>query len=469
MRDINASGISQFAATRRVAVAVLLAVALGSTVAAAQPTPRDCDAIESEHYNDRIDCRIENANVELFEYVDTVIEFDTARREMGRTPIFTGSHIEQMLSGRDRAQSAKTRSHEAQGFRATVKKQKSEDEDCYTKELIGDNKGDDVQPCEMGEDCEEVVGDDIGNEDGVCKLKGANREVCVQVCQQPLLSDMDTYDPEQAADTEKGLIELEDALVDATQQTKLATERMRAAYETRSGSGVNECDVYLFDLAPTATAKQVAQVAKNASGAAFNGCSVVCNQDAFGWNCEAACLALAIVDGVLNAVNDGLSVADGNNGSAQLDRVAKCTTQLDGEISSISGKVDGTQAALDEVNEMLEAVDAKIELLMTLMEERFNVVDNYLCLPQGQRQCFPGGAPTSTGAGAPALGAANPVLGVPDGGLVSASPRGTQGAEVQAVTETEDAAESETGTEPQTRSREPRRRLDRHVDGSSPN
>jgi hypothetical protein len=404
MRHAKITRRSWLTAPARIALTFVAGIA---SVTAAPPVPRDCDAIPADQYNDRIDCKVENANVDLFAYVDTVIEFDMARRDMGRDPIFTGSHIEQMLAGRERAQNAKTRSHQAEGFRGTVKKQKSEDEDCYTKELIGDNKGDDIQPCVMGEDCEEVIGDGIGDDDGKCKLKGNNREVCVQVCQQPLASDMDTYDPDQAVDTEEGLEELDAALVDANEQTRQALERMRAAYHGQAQSDdVDECGTYLFDLAPTATALQVAQVAKNASSAAFNGCSVVCNQDAFGWNCEAACLALAIVDGVLNAINDGLSVADGNNGSAQLDRVARCTTQLNEDIASVSGKVDGNQAALDDVNEKLDAVTEQIELLMDMMGQRFDVVDNYLCLPQGQRQCFPDGAPSSDAP--PPLGGAGP-------------------------------------------------------------
>jgi hypothetical protein len=121
----------------------------------APPVYRDCDMeFTADQYNDRVDCKTENANVSLYDYIDTVIQFDKMRRSMGREPIFTDSQMEQMLAGRERAQNAKNRSHAAQVFRGTAKKQKSEDEDCYTKEIIGDNKGDDEQPCVAGEDCE---------------------------------------------------------------------------------------------------------------------------------------------------------------------------------------------------------------------------------------------------------------------------------------------------------------------------
>jgi len=376
---------------------------------AGMPVSRDCDALFSPgEYNDRIDCKTENANVALFEYVDAVVEFDRSRRELDREPIFTDSQMEQLLRGRERAQGAKNRTHEAKTFRGQVKRQKPEDEDCYTMELLNDNKGDDIQPCVAGEDCEEVIGDGIGNDDGKCKLQGNNREVCVQVCQQPLPTDEETYDPAQAQDTEKGLEELQMALADATEETRKAIDRMRENHEATRGQ--DDCGMFEFDLAPTATALQVAQVAKNASGAAFNGCSVVCNQDAFGWNCEAACLVFAIIDGVLNGVNDALSIADGNNGSAQLDRVARCSEQLDDKVSGIAGSVDenaaaidGLETQLDEVQVQLGDLRVQIDLLAELMIQRFDMVDGYLCIPQGQRECFPdGGETTSVETAAPA-------------------------------------------------------------------
>jgi len=359
------------------------------------PVSQDCDSLyDPDQYNSRIDCKTENINVALFDCVDAVIDFDRARRGMGREPIFTDSQTDQLLAGRDRAQSAKNRAHDAQSFRGQVKKQKAEDEDCYTMERLNDNKGDDIQPCVSGEDCEEVIGDGIGNDDGKCKLQGNNREVCVQVCQQPLSTDADTYDPEQAFDTENGLEELAGALIDATAETRRAKDRMAERYAVAQGRD-NECAQFQFDLAPTAVALQVAQVAKNASGAAFNGCSVVCNQDAFGWNCEAACLAFAIIDGVLNGINDALSIADGSNGSAQLDRVARCAEQLDTEIAGISSTVEGNAAAIDGLEQQMTDLQTQISALTEIMLQRFDVVEGYLCIPQGRRECFPDGETAS--------------------------------------------------------------------------
>jgi hypothetical protein len=181
---------------------------------------------------------------------------------------------------------------------------------------------------------------------------------------------------------------------------------MQSAYSNRlAEDAADDCGMFEFDLFPGAVALQVAQVVKNATGATFNGCSVVCNQDAFGWNCEAACLVFAIIDGIANAINDALAIADGNNGSAQLDRVARCTTQLNSEVNGISASVDGNAAALDGVEEQLDevavqlsALTAQVEALSAMMGQRFDTVDGFLCVPQGQRECFPGGALGATGA-----------------------------------------------------------------------
>jgi hypothetical protein len=274
----------------------------------------------------------------------------------------------------------------AKAFRGQVKRQKAEDEDCYVKELIGDGTGDDVQPCEKNEDCEEVIGDEVGDDVQPCKVKGnpASREVCVQVCQQPLPDEPENYDSEVAFDTEQGLEELEVVLVDATDEVKAAITRMSQHYETRPADA-DDCDMYEFGLFPGSVAMQASQVAKNVADAVFNSCSVACNQDAFGWNCEAACVVFAVVAGVLNGVDDAFAVLDGANGSDQLDRVAKCTRQL-------GIAVEGTQETIDDVEEKVDALKQQIENLTMLMEERFLVIEDHLCRPQGQRECFPDGA-----------------------------------------------------------------------------
>jgi hypothetical protein len=363
---------------------------------ATPPQIRDCDGeFAVNEYNNRIDCKTENANVALFDYVDTVIEFEKMRREFGRVPLFTDAQMDHLTSARERAQNAKNRSHAAKSFRGQVKKQKAEDEDCYVKERLGDmadpHGGDDVQPCEKNEICEELAGDQVGNDDGICDVAGnpKDREVCVLVCQQTLLDDDETYDGDSAFDTEQGLEELEVVIGDATNEVKKAMARMQAYYSTRPSGPVDECETFEFDLFPPSYALQASQVAKNVADAVFNSCSVACNQDAFGWNCEAACVVFAVISGVLNGVDDAFSVIDGANGSEQLDRVAKCNRQLNQKLIALALAGEATDAAI-------EALALQVEAMTKLVETRFLDVEDHLCTPQGQRECFPDGVERTT-------------------------------------------------------------------------
>jgi hypothetical protein len=385
---------------------ILAALALSGAVShaayAAPPMHRDCNSdFPSDQFNDRLDCKTENVNEALYRYIDAAIELDTVGQSLGRSPIFSESQVQSMMAGRERAQNAKGRAHDAELFRGSVKKQKRVEDDCYIKEIIGDmggpHGGNDIQPCEAGENCEEVIGDGIGDDDGICEMHGPHREVCTQVCQQPVQDDEDNYDPNIAADTEQDLDEVETVINDATTAIDEATAKMRAAYASRPpGFDATDCDQYLYGRFPGPAVLQATQIAKNITGAAFNGCSVTCNQDAFGWNCEAACLGLAIIDGIANGINDGFSVADNKNSSEQADHMARCTTQLHTEVGSISTAVNGNQASLDEVTLRLAEVSAKLDslteqlnTLASVMAGRFDSVDNQLCTPQGQRACFP--------------------------------------------------------------------------------
>ena len=372
------------------AVLTLFAVpVLAAPAPPVDPLLRDCQAIPADQYNDRIDCKTENANVALFEYVDTVIEFDKMRRAFCRMPLFTDSQMDHLTSARERAQSAKNRSHEAKSFRGQVRKQQAADEDCYIKERIGDKSdphgGDDIQPCDKNEICEELAGDQIGNDDGICDVTGnpKDREVCVRVCQQASPDD-EPYDPGSAFDTEEGLQELEVVINDATGEVEKAMARMQAYYASRPPGPVDECATFEFGLFPPGYALQASQVAKNVADAVFNSCSVACNQDAFGWNCEAACVVFAVIGGVLNGVDDAFSVIDGANGSDQLDRVAKCNRQLNQKIVLLEARGKATGDAVD-------ALVLQVEALTALVESRFLDVEDHLCRPQGQRECFPDG------------------------------------------------------------------------------
>ena len=378
---------------------VFLSVCFAPVLAAPTDDPQyqTCDLIYTgDQHNDRIDCKAENVTSRLYDYVDTVIEFERSRRAYGREPILTDLQMKHLDQAKERAKKSKDRSHDALGFAASVRKQQSRERDCFIKEFQGDDDG----ICEKGEVCQELHGDGIGNDDNICMTKGNPklREVCEEICQTGA-ADEEPYDPGVAFDTEQGLVELDAALFEATDEIQRAMRRMHDYYASRPAeSPTGECEAFEFDLFPQWYALQASQAAKNIAEAVFNSCSAACQQDAFGWNCHAACLVFALITSALNTVDDAFTVIDGGNGSTQLDRVAKCARQMNTEIGDLSvtvnengdaiGDIDGK---LDALADQIQALSKQIEALTTFVDARFIVVEDHLCTPQGLRVCFPDG------------------------------------------------------------------------------
>ena len=77
---------------------------------------------------------------------------------------------------------------------------------CETAELMGDGKGDEDGICEPGEWCEEVLGDNIGNDQQPCKLHGNKKEVCVEIC------DVTTTRPFTAPEDDENYADMEDPI-----------------------------------------------------------------------------------------------------------------------------------------------------------------------------------------------------------------------------------------------------------------
>lgn len=375
-------------------VVVFFVVMPTSWAQGSPPETRDCEnTIDVNDYNARLDCKTENVNSALFGFVDRVIELDQLRISTDRPGLFTEDQKNNLLTVRERAQNAKNRTNVAKGFKGAVKKQKSQDEDCYTKELDnGSGDGDGV--CEKNETCEEVIGDNIGDDDGECSMKGNEKEVCVQVCQQPLLDDDENYDPEALSDMEEELTELEESLNNAGVQVEMLMMVEKEAWEqgilyeaTLSDScgdfSDNSLSWWTFGVL------QGLQVVKNVASGAFNSCSVVCNQDAFGWNCEAGCLALAIVSGAADIIYDGadlgFKVGGEIDAAAQMEKMAECIQENKSNVTSIKDDVVDLKIKAKETGDSLVRVEEELALLKTLLEQN----QSLLLTPHGQKDGFP--------------------------------------------------------------------------------
>jgi hypothetical protein len=356
------------------------------------PVKKDCETLfSSNEYNARLDCKTENVNSALFGFVNEVVELDRVRTSIDRPNILSKDQKNNLLSVRDRAQNAKNRTNTAKGFKGAVKKQKAQAEDCYIKEYTGTDAPDENNKdgvCEKGELCEELE-DGIGNDDGKCVQKGPkkDREICVQVCEQPLVSDDDNYDSGALEDMEEELTELEDALLYSGTQVEMMTRLEIEAWEQGSFYNAplsNDCgDFSDTDLIlESFKVLEHLQVVKNVAAAAFESCDVVCNQDAFGWNCSAGCLALAIVGGIANGVYDGFDLAYKKDGeidnAVQMEKLAKCNQANKNTLSILDEKLDNMTAEIGGMNEILGEV-----------QESLILINNLLLTPQGKREDFP--------------------------------------------------------------------------------
>ena len=108
--------------------------------------------------------------------------------------------------------------------------------------------------------------------------------------------------------------------------------------------------------------------ASNATAMAYNSCDSGCNQDAFGFNCSAVCIVLAVASGIVDTISDACELQDDTVTAEQVDAACECLNQMGDEIS-------GLKEQLGDLSDVLE--------------ERFDEVVELLNTPQGQRPEFP--------------------------------------------------------------------------------
>jgi hypothetical protein len=173
-----------------------------------RPQTRDCSGINrmdfdsrAEWINERIDCKQENVNSQVFDMVEQLDDSD----------LFTDAQIERIRSGCERAERARNRNRESGSYNQFGRSGKTA---CFIKEIIGDGIGDDDGFCitkgnpQDREACEEIIGDGIGDDDGICVTRGMNHEDCVVVCDSEMAGSNNEIDEESVADTEQELEDL---------------------------------------------------------------------------------------------------------------------------------------------------------------------------------------------------------------------------------------------------------------------
>ncbi len=233
--------------------------------------------------------------------------------------------------------------------------------------VTGDPKwrqGDEDGVCEKNETCEEIIGDQLGNDDGLCfPTNGKKKEECVQLCDTDAVADNDeNFDAERSDDIENTIIEATEATEAANARMAEVAAVMRTMELLRAEStSTDPCSMLPGTRTPLPDGLRYSVVA--ARGVA-NISDKFCNQDVAGFNGASAC---AVFEGILYTVEQVLAAIDNKN-----DDVTTRTIDLTREcLQQVSADVAETKAEILEVKRLVRKT---IRLLRT---------------PQGRREGFP--------------------------------------------------------------------------------
>ena len=166
------------------ALFIVLGVA-GLALGDCDPTV-DCDSCVTK--GERMKCKFDALSNEGSVLLDQLNEppFDN---------IQTQASLDGVQRSKDRLEKEKGRL-QADDFRLLTKKKETS---CQIMEAVYEDG-----ICGPGEDCAEVIGDGIGNDDGICHPKnGKKREVCAQICDdEASLQDEENIDKDLSTELE---------------------------------------------------------------------------------------------------------------------------------------------------------------------------------------------------------------------------------------------------------------------------
>jgi len=378
-------------------VSSALALAMSSPTRGAPPDRPDRKLCNQADKNERIACKHENLNSELYGLVDEATSDDVV--------LFTPKQKDHLLKERDRAEKARKRARDANEYDNVGKKSKIacaireyEDPDCFDplcdpqKWAFCDGTCEDPFPenddadaiCNKGNElCAEALNDGFGDDNGLCETKGPKdqREPCVEICDDEAVgSNSDNYDSEATNDFEESLDELTDVMEETKQKVKARNQVMLSMAQQdalpRAGSG--ECadlrqqgGTREFDYATI----QGMRAGTNVAMGAYDTCMSAAGQTAvvagFGGNANAICVVLAVASNVLNVISDAFELQDDYITASRLDESLDCLEQTDAQLVDALNRLGNIEGEIAEVKERVYEV---IDLLNT---------------PQGQRPDFP--------------------------------------------------------------------------------
>lgn len=339
------------------------------------PMPDVCDQTES---GERLRCHFGNI---VAQQQETANMIDT----MPNVPDIQKQAIKNQVARTDRARGRASNNDFKQLIRKT-------DLQCQIAELDaasgGNGDGDGV--CTGGEMCAEVLGDGIGNDDGVCQPRnGKKREMCVQLCDSEGINDNpDNFDQGLGADVEEQLMDLTDQYMrvnDALTDEAL----VQSAVQALAAAG-NDCAAVISARTNVNTFAFLTGVA-GGSRMAADIAERFCDQTVFGANGAGACSVIEGIAGLAAITVDTFAFIEGDVDSQTVDATLRCVQSLNTQagqttdaLDAVSNSLINLNIRLDTVNNRLDAVDQKL----ISVEGQVQTVDDLLRTPQGNRDGF---------------------------------------------------------------------------------
>ena len=291
-------------------------------------------------------------------------------------------------------------------FKSLGKKNQGE---CQIAEYSGNGNG----ICEPGEKCLEVDGDGIGDDNGICKLKGKKKEVCVEVCEGDTDVMEDDTDLEYLTDLEENYDDVTKNLEDANAMmvnnpVVMASMAMPllTTYEPSAACKASIDWLTYGEVLTMTIMKQISVGLRGVADIAERGC----DQTGAGFNCATCCIVaegaasvMALVvettDGIFKLVKWGFDntsqnclgslSADLQETKAVLKTVAITTGKSDAKLTGVVTDVQYIRTTVDSLTTAVGNVQQQITNLEGAMNTRFNEVDTLLNTPQGRRDSFP--------------------------------------------------------------------------------
>ena len=293
----------------------------------------DCNQYTDK--GERLKCKFERVNSKIDETLGNIDQLD----------VLPPTQVSSLKNANSRAARDKDRAG-VESFNGLTKKK---DVKCEMKECDPAQSGNAsckqlVDPngiCDPGEDCLEVIGDQIGDDKQPCSpLNGNKREVCVEICDQEAINgNKGNFDDQAGADWEQTLGDTADNL-DFTNTMMTEAVQRSLAIQVIAADSTDKCANLL--IAPKFTYEQLQGVRAGANAAklAADCCDAGCNQDALGWNCSAVCLAFRLAENIMVAVADGFELQDNKDSGDQVAAMAECLQELGTKINGIETKLN---------------------------------------------------------------------------------------------------------------------------------